>query len=366
MGAVDIVVGGQYGDEGKGRVAMFLADKYKYRVCVRVGGQNAEHRARAQDGTESVHHILPIGTVSKSRCTAALAAGMTFSLDLLESEISQVEGNFGRRPVVLVDRNAALVTPTLIEAGREAAEARGSTFMGVGATVAAKVRRDFSCRIAGDCEQTLLARGVDRVLNVSRHLHLVLQAGGRVLVEASQGTMLSLDHGHYPYCTSRNTTASGALSDAGLNHKNVGAVVMVVKTIPTRVPGPSGPTGGRELSWKEVCLRAGRPYEEIRQTEGGVAGAGNGAGGIERPFDLSLRELHYAANLNGATHIAVTFLDWWSYADAGKTMWDYLTRHAQDLVLDIEGACQAPVFFVGTGPNYEDFILRGTPPGGQQ
>ncbi len=363
MRMVDVVVGGQYGDEGKGRIALFLANHIKYAKYARVGGQNAEHRVQLEDGRTSVHHVLPVGSVSQNPGpTCILTAGMTFGLEMLEREIEQVRELVGRAPRVMVDRNAAIVTSELIEAGREAAEKRGSTFLGVGATMAAKVRRAGGCPIAADVGEDLRELHVGTV-NAAKHLQHTVHAGRPVLIESSQGTMLSLDHGHYPHCTSRNMTAPGAISDAGLNHTNVRNVIMVVKAVPTRVPGNSGPTGGKELTWEEVCLRAGRPYEEIHQTPGGVAGAGDGAGGVERPFSVSLRELDYAAKLNGATHVALTFLDWWRYDDLGKTSWAHLSDRSKMLVRDVETACQAPVFFIGTGPNYADFILRKMPGG---
>jgi len=179
--------------------------------------------------------------------------------------------------------------------------------------------------------------------------------GTSILVEGSQGTMLSLDHGYYPYCTSRNVTAMGALSDAGLSWRDARNVIMVVKAVPTRVPGNSGPSLGKELTWREVCQRAGRPFEQIRQTKGGSAG--QDAGGIERPFEVSFQELRLASQLNGPTAIVVTYLDWLNIVDLGCQLPEQLSRESRSFIAKVEQATGAPVVMARTGPNYEDHVM---------
>lgn len=361
MISADIVVGGQFGDEGKGQVALWMGDHGRYAALLRTGGENAEHRVTTQDGRQEVFHILPSATASYSEAPILLPAGMTFSLDGLRRELGR--GNLADRGDIVVDQNAAIITDELRESGREAANGRGSTFLGVGATMAEKVRRAGNCQTARDHAEELEGMGV-RVGNVVRYMRAMeRKAPGEpvpILIEGSQGTMLSLDHGYYPWCTSRNVTSSGVIDGCGLAWQNVARVIMVVKALPTRVPGNSGPSFGRELTWERACERAGRPYEEILQTADASAGAGPGAGGVERPFELSFEELEYAASLNRPTSVVLTFLDWWNYGDLGVRTYSKLSAESRRLIADVEEACEAPVFMVRTGPKYWDLIFRAT------
>jgi adenylosuccinate synthase len=361
---VDVIVGGQYGDEGKGQVALWFADHVQYDALVRVGGENAEHRVTRNDGTKKTFHILPAGTSAGKGVPVFLAAGMTCSVGGLLREAAN-------EPVatpIFIDRNAAIITDELRESGVGAAKMRGSTFLGVGATMSAKVARAGECITAREAKVAIEVPGANiRVVNVAAQLRVMdrdqpeggFDAPFRVQVEASQGAMLSLDHGHYPYCTSRNMTAPGAISDAGLNHKDVKRVIMVLKAVPTRVPGPSGPSAGKELTWEEVCSNAGRPFEEIVQTAD-EPGAGKGAGGVERPFALSFEEIEYAAGLVGPTSIVLTFIDWYDYTCHRARQKRHLSPKVMSLIRSIEEAAGAPVIQVRTGPEYHDIVyMRG-------
>ncbi|MCK4302649.1 MAG: adenylosuccinate synthetase [Candidatus Eisenbacteria sp.] len=348
---VDVVVGGQYGDEGKGQVALWLADNYPYDFYVRTGGENAEHRVRTKHEENFCYHIVPSATASDNADTAIsiLAPGMTFNPLSLAREWKGW-GKLGRE--IWVDKHCAMITERLRKSGMDAATKRGSTHLGVGATMAAKVRRDGSCLLANDVAHLLKQLPGVILKDVTRAL---LKWGtGSILVEASQGTMLSLDHGYYPWCTSRNVTAMGALSDAGLSWRDVQNVVMVVTARPTRVPGNSGPSAGWELTWKQVCERAGRPLEVIRQTSGGSAG--EEAGGIERPFEVSFEELQLASQLSGPTAIAVTHLDWLNMEDLGCQLPEQLSQVSLDFIARVENATKAPVILARTGPEYWDQI----------
>jgi len=355
IGRIDIVLGGQFGDEGKGTVAYQIARRYNrhYVGYVRTGGENAEHRFRDQDGHQWCFHILPCAIAvpeARQHGVFVLPNGMTFSLTGLEREMRAIS-EAPYPPVVVVGRNAGIILPEHIEAGMAAARARGSTYMGVGAAKAAKVRR-HGFKVAADHEAAFVRLGIP-VVNAVTVLHNLLRSGD-ILVEGSQGTLLSLDHGIYPYTTSTNCTTAGMLSDAGLPWSQVGEVWMVIKAVPTRVPGKSGPGwASRELTWEEVCRRAGRPYEEITQTP-----TATGAGGVERPFEFSFPALQYACMLNAPTALALTFVDWFRYEDRGKTRWSDLSRDTRQFIQHIEQQTGVPVRLIRTGPNLEDCIWR--------
>lgn len=364
---VDIVIGGQYGDEGKGTITAMMAYAEHYPVLVRTGGENAEHRVQRPDGELIYHHVLPsalaVAHHHGNAHTVVLPAGMTFSVGGLRREVDQYQDVLGCRDVILVDRNCAIITEEIRQEGMDASKARGSTFAGVGPTMTRKVARNPSwrCPIAADKRAEIEDIPGVRVTDTVAALHLLLAQDKAILVEGSQGTMLSLDHGHYPYCTSRNVTSSGVLSDAGLSWCNVRRMVMVVKALPTRVPGPSGPTGGKELTWVEARRRAGRPQDDvtIEQTPGGVGGAAKGAGGRERPFEISFDELMKAADLNGPTEIALTFLDWWDYEDKDKRYRVDLGLLSEALADNIEESTHTPVTVLRTGSAWNSFVPMG-------
>jgi len=294
---------------------------------------------------------------------------MTLSLPRLADEVEYARGlpAWADNPDLsfFLDRNAAIITDDLRVLGVQAAADRGSTWLGVGPTMAAKVARRIvngqpECPTAGQFAYELKELGID-VGNAVAYLNSFDRATDydeekQVLIEASQGALLSLDHGHYPWCTSRNVTAVGAVSDTGLSARNIRRVIMVVKAVPTRVPGRSGPAAGKELTWEEVCKRAGRPYEEIYQTAD-LAGGGKGAGGLERPFELSMGELQYAAELNGPTSIALTFADWYDYSVFRARQTRHLSPKVMRLVKRVEEVTRTPVFMVRTGPGYGDMVF---------
>lgn len=359
---VDVVVGAQYGDEGKGMVALQLALREEYAALVRTGGYNAEHRV-PWAGEERTFHCLPVACLTgppevetqELKQLVALPAGMTFGIWKLAEELYELaklyppKNSTMRDRRFMVDPNAGIVSPHHIDEGQGAAKARGSTFLGVGPAMADKVRRHSFGVASYYPELGSFLEG-----RVAIALEAVMLQGGLVLIEGSQGTMLSLDHGHYPYCTSRNVTAMGALNDAGLPWNRVRDVWMVVKALPMRVPGLSGPSAGKELTWEEACERADRPFEEVIQTE-----TAHGAGGKERPFEISWPELRYAAALNGPTAIALTFLDWHNYIDLGIRSLDSLSIQSRELVYKVQIACKAPVKLIRTGPEIADCIWTG-------
>jgi len=251
---VTVVVGGQFGSEGKGKVAYSLAKTFGARLAVRVGGSNSGHTVVVDSGSRFVLRHLPTPALLPGM-VSILPPGSYLDLAVLLDEIRRL--NVEPRSLV-IDPNAAIVRDQEREA--EAAgplrDAIGSTLTGTGAAVARRVSRDGSLVLARDIAELEPYLGA-----TLPRLRAALDRGDRVLIEGTQGYGLSLLHSpHYPYATSRDTTAAAALAESGLSPMDVDQVVLVIRTFPIRVGGNSGPLT-REISWAEIAARGGHNHE---------------------------------------------------------------------------------------------------------
>jgi adenylosuccinate synthase len=252
--AVTVVIGGQFGSEGKGKVAHLLAAQEKAAVAVRVGGPNSGHTVIDDAGRQFVLRQLPSAAVLPGM-HCVLGPGSYIDPDLLMSEMALV----GLPPERLkIDENAVIVTSAARKAERSAGLWRsiGSTQSGTGAAVTMRVARDG--RVA-------LARNVPRlsplVADTASFLRHHTSSGHRVIIEGTQGFGLSLLHAKdYPYVTSRDTTAAGFASEAGISPLDVDRVVMVIRAFPIRVAGNSGPLP-REITWEAVAVEGGHDHD---------------------------------------------------------------------------------------------------------
>ena len=205
---VDVLVGGQYGSEGKGHIASYLAREYS--LLLRVGGPNAGHTVYERPKPYTFHH-LPSGTRC-SKAKIALGPGAVISVPTLLREVSDCVHDKDR---LSIDPNAMIIDPEDISFETDTLAASiGSTAQGVGAATARKVLR--GARGA----PVQLAKDVQELKPYIRETRILLETaysrGERIFLEGTQGTALSLHHGYYPHVTSRDTTVSGCLAEAGI------------------------------------------------------------------------------------------------------------------------------------------------------
>jgi adenylosuccinate synthase len=184
---------------------------------------------------------------------------------------------------------------------------------------------------------------------VGRALEDAYANGRRVLLEGTQGTDLSLHHGTWPYVTSRETTASGCLADAGISPLRVRRVVMVTRTYPIRVGGTSGPFGEKEIDFEVVAQRSGLPVAEIIKTEVGTI-----SGNKRRIAEFGWEEVRRAASLNGATDIALTFADYIAAENKNAQAFEQLTAETLAFIEEIERVTNVPVSLIA-----KDFASDG-------
>lgn len=338
---VTVVVGGQYGSEGKGKLVSYLASACPGSVAtVRCGGPNAGHTAEGPI-ERALLRQLPSGAVVPG-CQLYMAAGMQVDVDLLMQEIDECGVDESR---LKIDPNATLLTSADGELERASGlyDRIASTLTGTGAAIARKVLRAEEVRLVVD-EPRLARYSAD----VSTALNSLIDAGGTVIVEGTQGFGLSLHHGHFPYVTGRDTTAGGFLGEAGLSPRLVTDVVLVLRTYPIRVGGNSGPLN--EISWGEVARRAGYPTALAEYT--------TVTGRLRRVGEFDWVSAAKAVQVNRPTALAVHGLDYLDYKDLGCQTFAELGERSTTFICEVEERLHVPVRYLFTGPDGRDLIDR--------
>jgi adenylosuccinate synthase len=173
--------------------------------------------------------------------------------------------------------------------------------------------------------------------------------GGRIFVEGTQGTGLSILHGSFPHVTSRDTTVGTLLAEVGVPPQLLRRVIVAFRAYPIRVGGPSGPMG-REITWDEVAKRSGLAGAELAAAE-----LGSVSGNPRRVAEFSWAQLRNSAYLNGATDIALTFADYIDARNRKARRFGQLTAETIGFVNEMESVAGAPVSLIsasfdGRGP----------------
>ncbi|MHC1586011.1 MAG: adenylosuccinate synthetase [Candidatus Hecatellaceae archaeon] len=326
-----VVVGGFWGDEGKGKIISYLAVKDHVKIGVRGGvGPNAGHTVQHQGRTLRLR-MLPSAVVNAE---ARLLVGAGVLVDparfLEEVDLAEARGRAG------LDPNCAIIEPKHVAADRSSnhlAGKIGTTGTGTGPCNSDRVQR--KAKTAKEIPELQ-----DFLADVALEVNEALDKGENVLVEGTQGTFLSLYHGTYPYVTSKDVTASAICSDVGIGPTKVDEVIVVFKAYVTRVGG--GPLPG-ELPAEEAERRG---WAEVATVTGRKRRAA--------PFNFELAKR--AVMLNGATQAALTKLDILYPECRGVREYEKLPEKAKSFIEKIEEATGVPVTLIGTGPETLDII----------
>ena len=342
-GRVTALVGGQYGSEGKGAVAEFLANEYS--VHVRTGGPNAGHTIY-YNGERIAMQVIPCGWVNPN-ARLVLGRGMLIDIDTLIKEIhmiSKFDSNIMER--IVIDSNCGVLSDKhqMSEGGRNGIlnQKIGSTGKGVGAARIDRIRRDendfelFEKAIIKDDRYKFLRNLI--YYDTPEMLDGFLYQGDDILLEGTQGSGLSLIHGPWPFVTSADTNAAQLLSDAGIAPNRLTETIMVCRTFPIRVAGNSGPLNN-ELSWASVSAMAGRKVEEKTTVTNKT-----------RRIGMWDKELVFkACILNNPDYIVLTFLDYMFPECEGVAEYCKLSDRAKDFIHQISQETSIPVAMAGTG-----------------
>ncbi|MGJ5816775.1 adenylosuccinate synthetase [Paludibaculum fermentans] len=335
-----IVVGGQYGSEGKGKVAALLAREIRSPWLVRCGGPNSGHTVTVR-GQDIVLRQVPCCT-EPSLATFCVAAGCVIDEPVLLGELD-VLGI--RREQIIIDPRAMLVTEDDRKCERGQLIGIGSTCSGTGAALIRRIERRSNVRLAKD--SSLLTERC-RIETVAPLLHDALDRGEGVIVEGTQGFALSLLHGRdYPFVTARDTTAAGFAMEVGLSPRLIDRIVLVLRTFPIRVGGPSGPFAN-ECTWEDIREQSGAPrtYPEYTSV----------TRRLRRVARFDMDSIVLACKYNRPTDLAVMGLDRLDYADSGVCNATGLTATSRDFLNNLELTTGVPVAFAGTGFGTLDFV----------
>lgn len=331
--AVDVILGLQWGDEGKGKIVDFLAEKYDL-VCRFQGGPNAGHTIKI-DGKKYVLHTIPSG-IFRPNIINVIGNGVVLDPITMVKEMESLEAsNIDYLSRLLVSNKAHIIVPThrYLDAASEASkgvEKIGSTLKGIGPAYMDKTGRnglrvgdlissDFQSKynaikekhlgliklypeISFDLEgeEKRFFESVEKIkklkfINSEYYVNQALNDGKRILAEGAQGSMLDIDFGTYPFVTSSNTISAGVCSGLGIAPNKIREVIGIAKAYCTRVGSGPFPT--------ELYDDMGEKLRAVGMEFGATTGRPRRCGWIDIP------QLKYTIMLNGVTQVIITKLD---------------------------------------------------------
>ena len=334
---VSVIVGGQFGSEGKGKTALEIVRRDRSTAAaIRVGGTNSGHTAISKNGRRYALRQLPAASIDRS-VKVILPPGSYIDIDVFKEEARRLE--FGPEQVA-VSPMARIITAEhkTWERHADLGSAIGSTLSGTGAAVMAMTARGS----AGFPLQSMQAEEMPELQPYLRdtgsEVRRLLEAGKRVVVEGTQGFGLSLlQGGFWPKATSRDTTAAAFLAEAGLSPLDVDDVTLVIRCHPIRVAGNSGPLPG-QTSWEQIAAEAGitEDISEFTTVTAKLRRVGR--------FDPDL--VRRAIQANQPTRIVLNHLD---HVDP-QVREGYLTAKAGAFVDMVEDGIGRCVNWLGIGP----------------
>lgn len=300
-GRITVLVGGQYGSEGKGAVAAHIANDYN--VHVRVGSPNAGHTIWWRN-EKHVMQSIPCGWINPD-AVIIIGRGALLNMKQFMKELVHIlryYPNFLNR--LIIDPEAGILDEKFHEQeGGTHGEMHmriGSTGEGVGPARVARINRDpKEFRQFKDIAEEY---GLEECLieNTPRTIAYAQDGGSNVLIEGTQGSALSLLHSNWPYCTSIDTNAAGIISEVGIAPSRVTNVIMVCRSYPIRVFGNSGPMKN-EISWEELNKRLGKQIVPEKTTV---------THKTRRIAEWDDELYKQSCILNSPTEVALTFADY--------------------------------------------------------
>lgn len=322
MGKTIAIIGGQWGDEGKGKIVDFLAEKADV-IARATGGNNAGHTVVV--GKEKFKfHLLPSGTIHRGKLNIC-GNGMVIYPPQIIKEIDFLEerGFKLSNKNLLISSGAHVITEEQVQKDKGVGGKIGTTGRGIGPCYMAKIERT-GLRMAdfvrqGSPEAEKLKPFVKDTYSI---INKAIDGGKNVLIEGAQGTMLDIDHGTYPYVTSSNPTAGGVCTGLGIGPTKIDKVVAIMKAYCTRVGrGPFPTELGSEDQTASEDKEAPLTDEDLRKANSGVdyyvgkvlrkrgAEYGTTTGRARRTGWFDAVMSRYACTVNGLSSIAVTKLD---------------------------------------------------------
>ncbi len=343
-----VIVGGQFGSEGKGKVATLEAHQMAKPFLVRCGGPNSGHTTFVR-GRDVILRQLPSGA-NIGGATLIVAAGAVIDEKILVEETHLCGVSRDR---LIVDPRAVLVEECDRISEQSIATTIGSTASGTGYAAIRRILRSGDVRLA--CNSEEIAR-VATVRKVAPILQDAIDQGESVIIEGTQGFGLSLLHGDgYPFVTSKDTTASAFVMEAGLSPRDVTDIILVVRTFPIRVAGMSGDLPN-EIDWNRI-----REISGASQTEPEFTSVTRR---LRRVGMFDMEMVVSACRYNKPTSIAVMGLDRLDHSIRGCNTPKSLTQSPSQFLESLIEHTGIPISWCGTGfSTFDVFNLSGTPKG---
>lgn len=339
MTHVTVVVGAQFGSEGKGAIAGHLGKAMgDDDIAVRVAGPNAGHTAHDKDHREWKLRAVPVAAVTSPNCWLHIAAGSEIDTEVLLGEINDLDNaGFDVSRRLSIHPSATVLHPKYIadEQSLGLVGRIGSTGKGIGAARSARVMREANTAISSPTLGPWLT---------DESGPFDFGTYDRVVIEGTQGYGLGLHTWFYPTVTSSDCRAIDFLSMCGISpwaqYIDELNVVLVARVYPIRVAGPSGPLRG-ETTWAELNLPEERTTvtQKIRRV-----------GEWDQDLVMEAITANGGGNFNRSVRLALTMLDQKYPEIKGQTTQDGLTPEAQEFIDDLEDKLEVDIDFVGTGP----------------
>lgn len=369
--AVDLLLGLQWGDEGKGKIVDVLTQKYNV-ISRFQGGPNAGHTL-IFDGQKHVLHTIPSGIFHKDAVNV-IGNGVVIDPVIFKKELENLEGfDIDFKKVLLISRKAHLILPThrLLDAASEKAKGKdkiGSTLKGIGPTYMDKTGRN-GMRVGdlelANCEEIFdklvqkhlsmlefynvelefdlaalkaeFFEGVAKLkqltfIDSEEYLNTAIKSKKAILAEGAQGSLLDVDFGTYPFVTSSNTTAAGACTGLGIAPNRIGEVFGIFKAYTTRVGSGPFPT--------ELFDEDGATMAKVGHEFGSTTGRARRCGWLD------MVALKYACQVNGVTQLMMMKADVLSGFETLKvcTAYEYQGEVIEHFPYNIEPHNVKPIY----------------------
>ncbi len=350
---ISIVIDGQAGSCGKGKICGYLAKKDNFSIATNNWSSNAGHTYVENDGRKIVVSHLPMAMVNPIT-KLCINAGAIITPEILYKEIEEYKDLIGNRKIYIHPR-AMIIQEKHREIEKQNIRS-GSTFKGCGAALADKIMRKKDIMLAKDFFSGDNNQFSDFI--EIRDTAIILNKESKILIEGAQGQDLDINYGlDYPNVTSRMCSAAQLVADAGLSVFNVKDVYMIIRPYPIRISNEtnigekvySGDyAGSKEITWNEVSKRCGydgnlEEYTTVTKKK-------------RRVFEMNWERLRYNVMINRPTQLVLNFVQYIDYKAYRCKNYDKLPKKVKEFIAKIEEETQVPVTLIGTGEKNEDII----------
>lgn len=351
---VTVVIDGQAGSCGKGKICGYLVQKDNIKLATNNWASNSGHTYVNDDGTKVIVSHLPVSIVNRD-CELVLNAGCIITPEILIYEIRKYSKILNNRKIYIHPR-AMIINEKHIKEEKEVIKS-GSTFKGCGAALAEKTMRiagvelakDYYKKIPDDIKERIVINDTSIIINEHKN---------EILVEGAQGQDLDINYGlDYPNVTSRMCSASQLIADAGISPFKVKDIIMVIRPYPIRISNETNMgeeiysgdyAGSEEISWDEVKKRCNSTEDIVEYTTVTKK--------VRRVFEMNWERLKYNVMVNKPTQIVLNFAQYIDYSSYRCNNYDELSNKIKKFIEEIEKTTGVPVTMIGTGERNCDII----------